>query len=275
MKISARNRLKGKIIEVTKGATTAHVRIDIGNGVIVNEAVDELGLTVGGNAYAVVKASDVMSQSTDPLERSSKIALENARGDIDCGERLEPGLILGIETMRRGAVEIEHADNSAVLDQRDHQLRSGSGVTGDVSGKFVDIRNQHGTRFRNRCTADSLADGNAHTSDPALERAEDQLVFGSQEIEAHPVQIGNELEDKRREVCGIGNGVAFAFEQPLKLACEFAIEGALVALPYVPRGVHHNYLSGCSGASAAIPFCKHAPFRFQPESLRAAAARSA
>jgi len=71
MKISARNRLKGKIIEVTKGATTAHVRIDIGNGVIVNEAVDELGLTVGGNAYAVVKASDVMSQSTDPLERSS------------------------------------------------------------------------------------------------------------------------------------------------------------------------------------------------------------
>ncbi|MBB4233689.1 TOBE domain-containing protein [Rhizobium esperanzae] len=65
MKISARNRLKGKIVEVTKGATTAHVRIDIGDGVIVtssitNEAVDELGLAVGGNAYAVVKASDVM-----------------------------------------------------------------------------------------------------------------------------------------------------------------------------------------------------------------------
>lgn len=65
MKISARNRLKGKIVQVTKGATTAHVRIDIGNGVIVtssitNEAVDELGLAVGGDAYAVVKASDVM-----------------------------------------------------------------------------------------------------------------------------------------------------------------------------------------------------------------------
>ncbi|MCX8996055.1 molybdopterin-binding protein [Rhizobiaceae bacterium BDR2-2] len=65
MRISARNRLKGKIVEVTKGATTAHVRIDIGNGVIVtssitNEAVDELGLAVGGAAYAVVKASDVM-----------------------------------------------------------------------------------------------------------------------------------------------------------------------------------------------------------------------
>ena len=65
MKISARNRLKGNIVEITKGATTAHVRIDIGNGAIVtasitNQAVDELGLTVGGSAYAVVKASDVM-----------------------------------------------------------------------------------------------------------------------------------------------------------------------------------------------------------------------
>jgi molybdopterin-binding protein len=65
MKISARNRLKGEIVSIVKGATTAHVRIDIGNGVIVtssitNDAVDELELKVGGNAYAVVKASDVM-----------------------------------------------------------------------------------------------------------------------------------------------------------------------------------------------------------------------
>jgi molybdopterin-binding protein len=65
MKISARNRLKGKVVEVVKGATTAHVRIDIGNGTIVtasitNEAVDELDLRVGAEAYAVVKASDVM-----------------------------------------------------------------------------------------------------------------------------------------------------------------------------------------------------------------------
>ncbi len=65
MRISARNRLKGTIVEVTKGATTSHVRIDIGNGVIVtssitNEAVDEHGLKAGAAAYAVVKASDVM-----------------------------------------------------------------------------------------------------------------------------------------------------------------------------------------------------------------------
>ncbi|HEX4553872.1 MAG TPA: molybdopterin-binding protein [Xanthobacteraceae bacterium] len=64
MKISARNRLKGTIVEVTKGQTTAHVRIDIGGVVvtasITNESVDELKLQKGQQAYAVVKASDVM-----------------------------------------------------------------------------------------------------------------------------------------------------------------------------------------------------------------------
>jgi molybdopterin-binding protein len=64
MRISARNRLKGKIVEVRKGATTAHVKIDV-NGTVVtssitNEAVDELGLAKGMEAYAVIKASDVM-----------------------------------------------------------------------------------------------------------------------------------------------------------------------------------------------------------------------
>ena len=64
MKISARNSLKGKIVEVNKGATTSHVKIDIGGTVvtasITNASVDELGLAVGKTAYAVIKASDVM-----------------------------------------------------------------------------------------------------------------------------------------------------------------------------------------------------------------------
>lgn len=65
MKLSARNQIKGKVIEVRKGQTTAHVRITIGAGVIVtasitNEAVDELNLAVGDDATAVIKASDVM-----------------------------------------------------------------------------------------------------------------------------------------------------------------------------------------------------------------------
>ncbi|WP_395710162.1 molybdopterin-binding protein [Reyranella sp.] len=64
MRISARNRLKGRIVEVKKGQTTAHVRIDV-NGAIVtasitNEAVDDLKLAAGQTAYAIIKASDVM-----------------------------------------------------------------------------------------------------------------------------------------------------------------------------------------------------------------------
>jgi molybdopterin-binding protein len=65
MKISARNRLEGKIKEVHKGATTAHVEIELKGGEtvissITNEAVEELGLKKGTQAYAVIKASDVM-----------------------------------------------------------------------------------------------------------------------------------------------------------------------------------------------------------------------
>ena len=63
-KISARNRLKGKIVEVKKGTTTAHVKIDIGGQIvtsaITNEAVDDFNLAAGQDAYAVIKASDVM-----------------------------------------------------------------------------------------------------------------------------------------------------------------------------------------------------------------------
>ena len=64
MNLSARNRLKGKVVEIRKGQTTAHGRSDVngtvGTAAITNDAVDELGLRVGQEAYAVVKASDVM-----------------------------------------------------------------------------------------------------------------------------------------------------------------------------------------------------------------------
>jgi molybdopterin-binding protein len=65
MKLSARNQIRGRVVEIRKGATTAHVRIDIGNGVVItssitNEAVDDLSLTTGDEAFAVIKASDVM-----------------------------------------------------------------------------------------------------------------------------------------------------------------------------------------------------------------------
>jgi molybdopterin-binding protein len=65
MKLSARNVLAGKVREVKKGATTAHVKIELAGGAVVtasitNEAVDELALKAGDEAFAVIKASDVM-----------------------------------------------------------------------------------------------------------------------------------------------------------------------------------------------------------------------
>ncbi|MDO5411543.1 MAG: molybdopterin-binding protein [Lachnospiraceae bacterium] len=65
MKISARNQLKGKVVKMQKGAVNSIVTIDIGGGnkitsVITNAAAEELKLEVGSDAYAIVKASNVM-----------------------------------------------------------------------------------------------------------------------------------------------------------------------------------------------------------------------
>lgn len=70
MRISARNQLKGTIVDVVKGATTSHVRIDVGGAVmtaaITNEAVDDLKLAKGQQAIAVVKATDVLVAVATP-----------------------------------------------------------------------------------------------------------------------------------------------------------------------------------------------------------------
>ena len=65
MKISARNTIKGKVVEVVEGAVNGIVKIDIGNGTIItssitNNAIKELGLEERKEAYAVIKASNVM-----------------------------------------------------------------------------------------------------------------------------------------------------------------------------------------------------------------------
>jgi len=65
MKISARNQFKGKILSIEAGAVSGIVKIDIGGGNIVSatismSAIKELGLEVGKETYAVVKATSVM-----------------------------------------------------------------------------------------------------------------------------------------------------------------------------------------------------------------------
>lgn len=65
MKLSARNMLKGKVVAVTKGVTTAHVKIEVARGIVITssittEAVKDLKLKVGDRAVAIIKASEVI-----------------------------------------------------------------------------------------------------------------------------------------------------------------------------------------------------------------------
>ena len=65
MKISARNQWRGKILSITEGAVNGIVVLDIGNGnkvtaTISMQAIKELGLKEGNEAYAIVKATSVM-----------------------------------------------------------------------------------------------------------------------------------------------------------------------------------------------------------------------
>jgi molybdopterin-binding protein len=65
MKLSARNVLKGKVVKVTRGAVNAEVTVQLPGGeqivsIITIASVDSLGLKEGGEAYAVIKASNVM-----------------------------------------------------------------------------------------------------------------------------------------------------------------------------------------------------------------------
>ena len=64
MKLSARNALKGKITEITKGAVVAKVKVDIGGQTITSmisvEAVDDLALKIGDEVQAIIKSSEVM-----------------------------------------------------------------------------------------------------------------------------------------------------------------------------------------------------------------------
>ena len=65
MKLSARNQLKGTVVEIQQGAVNGIVKIDLGGGIVISSVITmssiiELGLEVGSTAYAVIKASNVM-----------------------------------------------------------------------------------------------------------------------------------------------------------------------------------------------------------------------
>jgi molybdopterin-binding protein len=65
MKVSARNSFKGTVVEIQEGAVAAEVKIDIGGGQIIAstvtmDAIKDMGLKVGDEAWAMFKASSVI-----------------------------------------------------------------------------------------------------------------------------------------------------------------------------------------------------------------------
>jgi molybdopterin-binding protein len=65
MKLSARNVLKGRVKKVTHGAVNTEVVLELDGGtevvsIITRQSADSLGLAEGSEAYAVIKASNVM-----------------------------------------------------------------------------------------------------------------------------------------------------------------------------------------------------------------------
>ena len=89
MKISARNILDGKVVEIKKGATTAHVLIDVKGQIvtasITDESVDDLGLKVGEAVKAVIKSSDVLVALGQDLKISARNIFDGKIVDIKKG----------------------------------------------------------------------------------------------------------------------------------------------------------------------------------------------
>ncbi len=90
MKTSARNTLKGTVNEIKKGQINSEVVLAVGGGtviksVITNDSVDEMGLAVGDEAYAIIKASFVMVAKEKPNLISTRNIIETKVVEVKKG----------------------------------------------------------------------------------------------------------------------------------------------------------------------------------------------
>lgn len=117
MQLSARNLLKGTVSSVEAGAVNGVVRISLGEEAvtanITMQAISQLGLAEGKEAYAIIKASNVMFAAG--VERLTNISARNQL----------PGTVL---TVRKGAV-----NGHVTL-----ELADGNKVTGSITNEAID-----------------------------------------------------------------------------------------------------------------------------------------
>lgn len=117
MKISARNQLKGVVSAVKDGAVNGIVRLDLGGSAITADitmaSIKELGIAEGKEAYAIVKASNVMfAAGSEPVKGIS------ARNQ----------LVGTVSTIKKGAV-----NGHVAL-----ELSDGNIVTGSITNAAID-----------------------------------------------------------------------------------------------------------------------------------------
>lgn len=117
MQISARNQLKGKVASITDGAVNAVVAIEVdGNTVkanITEEAVKQLGLAAGKEAYVIIKATNVMfAKGAEPIATIS--ARNQLAGKVD--------------SVKKGAVNAH-----VVL-----ALADGNKITGSITNEAIE-----------------------------------------------------------------------------------------------------------------------------------------
>ena len=116
-------------------------------------------------------------------DRSATL-LRNARGE----QGHEPFAALGVffvEAGRAGAVEVEHADDAALVRDGHHQFAARGAVAGNVAGEQMYIIYPLGCVLRHRCAADAFAHRDPDAGGLSLEGTQHQDPVGHF-IKTHP-----------------------------------------------------------------------------------------
>ncbi|MGM9534295.1 MAG: molybdopterin-binding protein, partial [Intestinibacter sp.] len=154
MNLSARNKLTGKVVELNKGAVNAVVKVELANKMVVTStislaAAEELGLEVGKEATAVVKATSVMI-STNPQYISARNKLT---GKIVA---IEEGAVNSI-------VKLQLADDMVITATitleavKELGLEVGKEATAVVKATSVMIEDEKGLSARNQLAGKVVA----------------------------------------------------------------------------------------------------------------------
>jgi len=138
MKISARNVLAGKVEEITKGAVNSQVTLVLDGGasvvsIITNSSVESLGLTVGGAAFAIVKASEVIvGKGLDGAKLSARNVLAGVVTSV-----LQGAVNSEVEIALTGGTVVVASITKESVDKL--ELKSGEAVSAIVKASNVMI----------------------------------------------------------------------------------------------------------------------------------------